>query len=174
MAVDLPRDVIGAAREGEARLGEPGDGIEPFRAAVCRATSAAPATRKDVRRALAPERRLPNRSYRSGSESTIVPARPDRSARSSASNVSSKARFHSCDRFRRSASGNVQPSSVGAARAIVSSGSRGAPSSALHTSRDGWANRAAVDTVHASGEHSCAKSASLSTAYFETRPSCSK
>ena len=34
--------------------------------------------------------------------------------------------------------------------------------------------RAAVDTVHAPGEHSRAKSASLSTAYFERSPSCSK
>ena len=34
--------------------------------------------------------------------------------------------------------------------------------------------RAAVDTVHASVEHSCAKSASLSTAYWATIPSCSK
>src|SRR6185369_6598421 len=100
--------------------------------------------------------------------------RLSRSARSSALKVSENALFHSPSGEPSSAIGNVQSSKVGAAPAIVSIARLATASSALHTSRDGWANRAAVDTVHATSEHSCEKSASLSTAYFDTSPPCSK
>ena len=58
-------------------------------------------------------------------------------------------------------------------RATIATAASVARVSAVHTSRDGCANRAQTETLRVFEDASRAKSASLSTAYLATSPSCS-